>query len=79
MITLITTGDKQTIVYCSAQADAINNAVIYSECFEDLADDLIDSELLTIANDIKGQIHSDYYLVDLIKKRHCFPRWIFTF
>ena len=68
LITLVTTGDKQTIVYCSAQADAINNAVIYSECFDDLSDELIDSELLTIANDIKGQIHSDYYLVDLIKK-----------
>lgn len=64
LIDMLTIDDKQTLVYCSSLADAVQGAVEYSKNFSQTND----LDLLAIANDIESQIHSEYYLVDLIRK-----------
>lgn len=62
-------GEKQTIVYCSSLADAVTEARTYSDSISSIT---VDNELLSIAEDVKNQIHDDYYLVDLLKKSIAF-------
>lgn len=64
LINMLTVEDKQTLVYCSSLADAVQGAVEYSKDFPQTTD----TDLISIANDIESQIHSEYYLVDLIRK-----------
>ena len=54
----------QNIVYCSATSKAIEYALEYANNFK-VSDN---AELIALSKDIKGQIHNDYYLADLITK-----------
>ena len=56
--------NTQNIIYCSGTAKAVNFA-------REFADDKPvsdDKELLTLAQDIKDEVHGDYYLADVISK-----------
>ncbi len=57
-------SDKQNIVYCSSKDKTISAAIEYARTQPDTKDPI----LLALSNDIKEQIHKDYYLADLIKK-----------
>lgn len=56
--------DEQNLVYCNSLKEAIDQAVKYGET----ADYLNDESLDKLANDIKTEISSDYFLVDLLRK-----------
>ena len=56
---------SQNIVYCSATSKAIEYALDYASSLN-VQDD--NTELLAISREIKGQIHADYYLADLLTK-----------
>lgn len=57
-------SDKQNLVYCSSKDKTISAAIEYARTKTDTYDPI----LLALSNDIKEQIHKDYYLSDLIKK-----------
>lgn len=58
-------NNMQSIVYCSSIRSAIDFA---REFAKDLPDRDDDQDLRTLANEIKNEIHVDYYLPELIKK-----------
>jgi superfamily II DNA/RNA helicase len=58
-------SNKQSIIYCNSKASAIEFA---REFASDLPDRNDDTDLLALANEIENDIHSDYYLPELIKK-----------
>lgn len=58
-------NNKQSIIYCNSKASAIEFA---REFASDLPDRNDDTDLLALANEIKNDIHADYYLPELIKK-----------
>lgn len=61
-----TTGkNSQNIVYCSATSKAIEYALDYANSLSTQEDNV---ELLSLSREIKGQIHADYYLADLLTK-----------
>lgn len=57
--------DSQNIVYCSATSKAIEYALDYANSIKTQEDN---AELLALSREIKGQIHADYYLADLLTK-----------
>lgn len=57
-------SNKQNLIYCSSKASAIDNAKNYALDLEDKHDPVLDS----LSDDIRNNIHQDYYLADLIKK-----------
>lgn len=57
--------DSQNIVYCSATSKAIEYALDYENSLKTQEDN---AELLALSREIKGQIHADYYLADLLTK-----------
>lgn len=56
---------SQNIVYCSATSKAIEYALDYAKSLRVREDK---PELLALSKEIKGQIHSDYYLAELLTK-----------
>lgn len=56
---------SQNIVYCSATSKAIEYALDYANSLPSQDDN---PELLALSKEIKGQIHNDYYLADLLTK-----------
>lgn len=56
--------DKQNIVYCSSKDKAIILACEYANSLPEL----YNKELDQLSADIKKQIHSEYFLADLVKK-----------
>ena len=64
---MIKTAGKNTqnIVYCSATSKAIEYALDYANSLSVQEDN---AELLALSREIKGQIHADYYLADLLTK-----------
>lgn len=56
--------NSQNIVYCSATSKAIEYALHYANSLKPQKD----AELLALSREIKGQIHADYYLADLLTK-----------
>ncbi len=58
-------NDVQSIVYCNSKANAIEFARKFAENLP-VRDDI--EELIELSNEIKNEIHSDYYLPELIKK-----------
>lgn len=57
--------DSQNIVYCSATSKAIEYALDYANSLKTQEDN---AELLALSREIKGQIHADYYLADLLTR-----------
>lgn len=57
--------NAQNIVYCSSTSKAIEYALEYSNGLTAISSD---RDLLSLANDVKNQIHNDYYLAELLKK-----------
>lgn len=57
--------DRQNIVYCNATSKAIEYALDYANSIKTQEDN---TELLALSREIKGQIHADYYLADLLTK-----------
>lgn len=57
--------DSQNIVYCSATSKAIEYALDYANSLKTQEDN---AEFLALSREIKGQIHADYYLADLLTK-----------
>ena len=64
---MIKTAGKssQNIVYCSATSKAIEYALDYAKSLKTQEDN---AELIALSREIKGQIHADYYLADLLTK-----------
>lgn len=64
---MIKTAGKssQNIVYCSATSKAIEYALDYAKSLKTQEDN---AELISLSREIKGQIHTDYYLADLLTK-----------
>lgn len=58
-------NNKQSIIYCNSKANAIKFALDFAK---DLPDRNNDPDLIALANEIKNEIHTDYYLPELIKK-----------
>lgn len=56
---------SQNIVYCSATSKAIEYALDYANSLPVREDK---PELLALSKEIKGQIHNDYYLAELLTK-----------
>lgn len=56
---------SQNIVYCSATSRAIEYALDYANSLPVRKDK---PELLALSKEIKGQIHNDYYLAELLTK-----------
>ncbi len=57
--------DNQNIIYCSATSKAIEYALDYANSLSTKEDN---AELLALSREIRGQIHADYYLADLLTK-----------
>lgn len=57
--------NSQNIVYCSATSKAIEYALDYAKSINTQE---YNAELLALSREIKGQIHTDYYLADLLTK-----------
>ncbi|MGY3749343.1 DEAD/DEAH box helicase [Vagococcus acidifermentans] len=57
-------GDGQNIIYCPG----INKAITYALDFAKNKGKKDNQELITLAKDIKNEVHRDYYLADLIPK-----------
>jgi len=55
---------KRNIAYFSGKDAAIQAAIRYSKG----KDDLTDKDLIQLSDDIKAQVHGDYYLTKLIRK-----------
>lgn len=63
--TLVRVGENcQNIVYCSSTIQAIDFALEYAKKCIQKSDDA----LLTLAKDIKAEVHGDYYLAEIITK-----------
>lgn len=56
--------DAQNIVYCSSTDKAVNYALDYGQFFEEMGN----KELASLSDEIRDNIHSDYYLTKLIRK-----------
>jgi len=56
---------KQSIIYCNSKASAIEFARKFAS---DLPDRDDDPDLVALANEISNEIHTDYYLPELIKR-----------
>lgn len=56
---------RKNIVYCSSTAKAISYALEYASKLSFLDDS---NELTSLSREIKNQIHSDYYLAELLTK-----------
>ena len=56
--------NRQNIVYCKSKNDAITFAREYAEKMNALND----SELQAFANEIKNDVHKEYYLAELVEK-----------
>jgi superfamily II DNA/RNA helicase len=63
LITQIGAG-KQNIVYCSTKAMAVESA----RDFARLLPSRTDAKLVSLAKDIKAEVHNDYYLAEVISK-----------
>lgn len=57
--------NSRNIVYCSSKSKAIESAIEYASLLHQKLDN---SELISLSKEIKNQIHSDYYLSDLLLK-----------
>jgi hypothetical protein len=57
-------GEGQNIIYCPG----INKAITYALDFAKNNGKKDNQELITLAKDIKNEVHRDYYLADLIPK-----------
>lgn len=57
--------NSQNIVYCSATSKAIEYALDYANSLKTQEDN---AELIALSREIKGQIHADYYLAELLTK-----------
>lgn len=57
--------DKQSIIYCSSINEAVTLALEFAKNLT-IRNDI--PELISLANEIKNEIHSDYYLPELIKR-----------
>lgn len=57
--------NSQNIIYCSATSKAIEYALDYANSLSVQEEN---AELLALSREIKGQIHTDYYLADLLTK-----------
>jgi superfamily II DNA/RNA helicase len=57
-------ANKQNIVYCATLKDAVDFAVSYAKTLPPTQD----KELLSMAHEIRAEIHSNYYLADLLEK-----------
>ncbi|HHX68529.1 MAG TPA: DEAD/DEAH box helicase, partial [Gallicola sp.] len=57
-------NDIQSIIYCNSKESAINSAIEFAADLDELGAQELDS----LATEIKNEIHSVYYLADLIKK-----------
>lgn len=57
--------NSQNIIYCSATSKAIEYALDYANSLSVQEEN---AELLALSHEIKGQIHTDYYLADLLTK-----------
>ena len=55
---------QQTIVYCNGRTKAIENALEFAKHLPDLNDD----DLIALSKDISGEVHSDYFLAEIIKR-----------
>lgn len=55
---------KQNLIYCSSKSTAIENAKEYASKLPYLNDNILDS----LSNDIRHNIHEEYYLENIIKK-----------
>ena len=56
--------NSQNIIYCSGTAKAVD----FAREFADDKPTRDDKELLTLAQDIRNEVHGDYYLADVISK-----------
>jgi superfamily II DNA or RNA helicase len=57
--------DCQNIIYCSSTNQAVNYALEYSQKLPSVDDC---PELLALSRDIRNEIHSDYYLAEVLTK-----------
>lgn len=55
---------SQNIVYFNAKDKAVKHAIQYAEALPVVSDD----SLTTLANEIRLDVHNDYYLADLVEK-----------
>ena len=55
---------QQTIVYCNGRNKAIENALAFADPLHDIQD----NDLAALSRDITNEVHSDYYLAQIIKK-----------
>ena len=58
-------SDHQNIIYCSATSQAVNMALEYAAKLPLKSNN---RALMTLARDIRNEIHGDYYLADVISK-----------
>lgn len=56
--------DSQSLIYCNTTSDAINYSRKLGEESKDLDDDFLNK----LSKKIKNQIHTDYYLSELVRK-----------
>ena len=56
---------QQTIVYCNGRRDAVEEARKFAD---DIRHEKGYTELNALSNDIKKEVHGDYYLVNLLRK-----------
>lgn len=60
--------DEQNIVYCCSLKDTIDYAVEFADTLPLITDPKKKDELEDISKNIKNEINSDYFLVELLKK-----------
>lgn len=56
--------NKQNVVYCNSRSKVVDFAVEYAETLKPIND----KRLISLANDIRNEVHNDCYLADLITK-----------
>lgn len=56
--------DMQNIVYCHSK----NNAIDFAREYANNLNTIDDKELSSLANDVKNEVHNDYFLAELIRK-----------
>lgn len=56
--------DKQNLIYCSSKDGAVTSALEYAKKL----DPIDNADLQSLSRDIKAQVHSAYYLADLVLK-----------
>lgn len=63
LINSISKRDEHNVIYCGSLKETVAMAVDYSKTVPEHNN----SELIKLSNDIQAEIHSDYFLVDLLK------------